>query len=95
MDRVKVFRFNYILSHSIIIVEMHRYVPDHGNCEKMKNPDGTPNTAHTTNPVPIILVEKEKRKIINGILANVAPTILEIMGIERPSEMDQKSLLSN
>ena len=52
-------------------------------------------TAHTTNPVPIILVEKEKRKIINGILANVAPTILEIMGIEKPNEMDQKSLLSN
>jgi len=75
--------------YSIVIIA------DHGNCEKMKNSDGTPNTAHTTNPVPIILVEKEKRKIINGILANVAPTILEIMGIERPSEMDQKSLLSN
>ena len=40
-------------------------------------------------------LEKEKRKIINGILANVAPTILEIMGIEKPNEMDQKSLLSN
>ena len=70
-------------------------IADHGNCEKMKNSDGTPNTAHTTNPVPIILVEKEKRTINNGILANVAPTILEIMGIERPNEMDQKSLLSN
>lgn len=75
--------------YSIVIIA------DHGNCEKMKNSDGTPNTAHTTNPVPIILVEKEKRKIINGILANVAPTILEIMGIEKPNEMDQKSLLSN
>ena len=61
----------------------------------MKNSDGTPNTAHTINPVPIILVEKEKRKIISGILANVAPTILEIMGIERPHEMNQNSLLSN
>ena len=61
----------------------------------MKNSDDTPNTAHTTNPVPIILVEKEKRKIVSGILANVAPTILEIMGIEKPNEMDQKSLLSN
>ena len=70
-------------------------IADHGNCEKMKNSDGTPNTAHTTNPVPIILVEKEKRKIISGILANVAPTILEIMGIEKPNEMDEKSLLSN
>jgi 2,3-bisphosphoglycerate-independent phosphoglycerate mutase len=75
--------------YSIVIIA------DHGNCEKMKNLDGTPNTAHTTNPVPIILVEKEKRKIISGILANVAPTILEIMGIEKPNEMDQKSLLSN
>ena len=43
--------------YSIVIIA------DHGNCEKMKNSDGTPNTAHTTNPVPIILVEKEKRKI--------------------------------
>ena len=75
--------------YSIVIIA------DHGNCEKMKNSDGSPNTAHTTNPVPIILVEKEKRKIINGILANVAPTILQIMGIEKPNEMDQKSLLSN
>jgi len=75
--------------YSIVIIA------DHGNCEKMKNSDGTPNTAHTINPVPIILVEKEKRKIISGILANVAPTILEIMGIERPQEMNQKSLLSN
>ncbi len=75
--------------YSIVIIA------DHGNCEKMKNSDGTPNTAHTTNPVPIILVEKEKRKIISGILANVAPTVLEIMGIEKPNEMDQKSLLSN
>ena len=74
--------------YSIVIIA------DHGNCEKMKNSDGTPNTAHTTNPVPIILVEKEKRKIINGILANVAPTILEIMGIEKPNEMNQNSLLS-
>ena len=75
--------------YSVIIIA------DHGNCEKMKNSDGTPNTAHTTNPVPIILVEKEKRKIISGILANVAPTILEIMKIEKPNEMDEKSLLSN
>ena len=75
--------------YSIVIIA------DHGNCEKMKNSDGTPNTAHTINPVPIILVEKEKRKIISGILANVAPTILEIMGIERPHEMNQNSLLSN
>ena len=66
---------------------------DHGNCEKMLNIDGSPNTAHTTNPVPIILVDEKKRKISNGILADIAPTILDIMGIKQPKEMNGKSLL--
>ena len=66
---------------------------DHGNCEKMLNSDGSPNTAHTTNPVPIILVDEKKRKISNGILADIAPTILDIMGIKQPKEMNGKSLL--
>ena len=65
---------------------------DHGNCEKMLNSDGSPNTAHTTNPVPIILVD-EKRKISNGILADIFLTILDIMGIKQPKEMNGKSLL--
>ena len=68
-------------------------ISDHGNCEKMENEDGTPNTAHTINPVPIILVENEKRKIGNGILANIAPTILELMGINKPLLMDKDSLI--
>ena len=68
-------------------------ISDHGNCEKMENEDGTPNTAHTTNPVPIILVDNEKRKIGNGILANIAPTILELMGINKPLLMDKDSLI--
>ena len=68
-------------------------ISDHGNCEKMENEDGTPNTAHTINPVPIILVDKEKRKIGNGILANIAPTILELMGINKPLLMDKDSLI--
>ena len=68
-------------------------ISDHGNCEKMENEDGTPNTAHTINPVPIILVDNEKRKIGNGILANVAPTILELMGINKPLLMDKDSLI--
>ena len=68
-------------------------ISDHGNCEKMENEDGTPNTAHTINPVPIILVENEKRKIGNGILANIAPTILELMGINKPLLMDKHSLI--
>ena len=59
----------------------------------MLNSDGSPNTAHTTNPVPIILVDEKKRKISNGILADIAPTILNIMGIKQPKEMNGKSLL--
>jgi len=66
---------------------------DHGNCEKMKNEDGSPNTSHTTNPVPIILVDKNKRNVKNGILSNIAPTILEILGIEKPLEMTGNSLI--
>jgi bisphosphoglycerate-independent phosphoglycerate mutase (AlkP superfamily) len=46
----------------------------------MINPDGSPNTAHTTNPVPIILVDKELKNINNGVLGDIAPTILELMG---------------
>lgn len=68
-------------------------IADHGNCETMINPDGTPNTAHTTNPVPIILVDKKLQFIDNGILGDIAPTILELMGIEKPAAMTQHSLL--
>ena len=68
-------------------------IADHGNCETMINPDGTPNTAHTTNPVPIILIDKEIKTIHNGVLADIAPTILELMGIEKPDVMTQHSLL--
>jgi 2,3-bisphosphoglycerate-independent phosphoglycerate mutase len=68
-------------------------IADHGNCETMINPDGTPNTAHTTNPVPIILVDKELKTIHDGILGDIAPTILELMGIEKPAAMTQHSLL--
>ncbi len=59
----------------------------------MINPDGSPNTAHTTNPVPIILVDKELQNIKNGVLGDIAPTILELMGIEKPLAMTQNSLL--
>ncbi len=61
---------------------------DHGNVENMINPDGSPNTAHTTNPVPVILIDKHlKPELKNGILANIAPTILKIMGLAKPDEM--------
>ena len=68
-------------------------IADHGNCETMINPDGSPHTAHTTNPVPMILIDKEIQSINNGVLGDIAPTILELMGIDKPEEMDRKSLL--
>ena len=68
-------------------------IADHGNCETMINPDGTPNTAHTTNPVPIILVDKELKNISNGVLGDIAPTVLALMGIEKPEAMTGHSLL--
>lgn len=68
-------------------------IADHGNCETMINPDGTPHTAHTTNPVPVILVDKELQTIEDGILGDIAPTILKLMGIEKPQAMTQHSLI--
>lgn len=68
-------------------------IADHGNCETMINPDGSPNTAHTTNPVPIILVDKELKHISDGVLGDIAPTILDLMGIEKPATMTRHSLL--
>ena len=68
-------------------------IADHGNCETMINPDGTPHTAHTTNPVPIILVDKELKHINDGILGDIAPTILKLIGVEKPKAMTQHSLI--
>lgn len=68
-------------------------IADHGNCETMMNPDGSPNTAHTTNPVPFILIDEEIKVIKNGILGDIAPTILDLMNVEQPKEMTQHSLL--
>lgn len=68
-------------------------IADHGNCETMMNPDGSPHTAHTTNPVPFILIDKEIKSIKSGILGDIAPTILELIGVEKPKEMTQNSLL--
>jgi 2,3-bisphosphoglycerate-independent phosphoglycerate mutase len=68
---------------------------DHGNCELMRNPDGSPNTAHTTNLVHFIYVAKETSgfQLEDGILADVAPTLLQLLGLEKPSEMTGHSLL--
>ncbi len=68
-------------------------IADHGNCETMINPDGSPNTAHTTNPVPIILVDTELKTIHDGVLSDIAPTVLALMGIEKPAVMNRNSLL--
>lgn len=68
-------------------------IADHGNCETMINPDGSPNTAHTTNPVPIILIDKGLKHINDGVLSDLAPTILKLIGIEKPDAMTQHSLI--
>lgn len=68
-------------------------IADHGNCETMINPDGSPNTAHTTNPVPVILIDNELKTIKDGILGDMAPTILKLMGIEQPESMTQHALV--
>lgn len=68
-------------------------IADHGNCETMINPDGSPHTAHTTNPVPIILIDKEIKEIKDGVLGDIAPTILKMIGIEQPKAMTCKSLI--
>jgi len=67
---------------------------DHGNAEMMLEEDGSPHTAHTTNPVPLVLVGKRCRAALRtGILADVAPTMLEILGLPKPPEMTGESLL--
>lgn len=68
-------------------------IADHGNSEKMINEDGSPNTAHTTYPVPLILVDKDIKNIKDGVLANIAPTILDLLGVNKPTEMNMESLI--
>ena len=69
-------------------------IADHGNCDHALNADGTPNTAHSLNPVPFVYVtEKAGVKVENGILADVAPSILHIMGIAQPADMTGKCLI--
>ncbi len=68
-------------------------IADHGNADNAVNPDGTPNTEHSLNPVPCILVSDRYKKIDNGILADVAPTILTLMEMEIPQEMTGKVLV--
>jgi 2,3-bisphosphoglycerate-independent phosphoglycerate mutase len=68
-------------------------IADHGNADNALNEDGSPNTAHSKNPVPSVLVSNEYNEIQEGILADVAPTLLTIMGVSIPDEMTGKSLV--
>ena len=69
-------------------------IADHGNADNALNADGTPNTAHSLNPVPFIYVtENKEAKVEDGVLADVAPSILRIMGLEQPAEMTGKCLI--
>ena len=70
-------------------------IADHGNAEFMINADGTPNTAHTTNLVPCIIIDKDYKKLHSGRLADISPTILQLLGINKPEEMTGNSLLLN
>lgn len=73
--------------YSIIILA------DHGNSETMRNADNSPNTSHTTNPVPIIIIDSEIKSIKDGVLGDIAPTILKLMGIAQPEVMTNISLI--
>ena len=75
------------LGYSLIVIA------DHGNADCAVNEDGSPNTAHTTNPVPVWIVDKEITKVNDGKLADVAPTVLTLLGIEKPQTMSGVSLI--
>ena len=76
--------------YSVIIIA------DHGNADNAKNPDGTANTAHSLNPVPFIYVSDDKKaKVKNGRLADVAPSILHIMGLPQPEDMTGHDLIED
>ena len=68
-------------------------IADHGNADNALNADGTPNTAHSLNPVPIVVVSDRVAKVKDGILADVAPTVLDLMGLAKPAEMTGESLV--
>lgn len=68
-------------------------IADHGNADFAVNPDGSPNTAHSLNPVPLYLISNRFRSVSSGILADVAPTVLTMMGIPVPEEMTGRSLV--
>ncbi len=68
-------------------------IADHGNADNALNADGSPNTAHSLNPVPIVVVSNRVAAVHNGVLADVAPTVLKLMGVPQPAEMTGKALV--
>ena len=68
-------------------------IADHGNADHVLNADGSPNTAHSLNPVPIIVVSDRVTEVQNGVLADVAPTVLKLMGLPQPAEMTGHALV--
>jgi 2,3-bisphosphoglycerate-independent phosphoglycerate mutase len=68
-------------------------IADHGNADKVLNPDGSPHTSHTLNPVPMIVISGDVKFLKDGKLADVAPTILDLLDIEQPIQMTGKSLI--
>jgi 2,3-bisphosphoglycerate-independent phosphoglycerate mutase len=66
---------------------------DHGNADHMLEPDGSPNTAHSVNPVPFVVTVRGVTLLAGGVLADVAPTVLRVLGIEQPAEMTGRSLV--
>jgi 2,3-bisphosphoglycerate-independent phosphoglycerate mutase len=68
---------------------------DHGNADCMIDPDGSPNTAHSTNPVPFTVCMDGVALASGGRLADIAPTILSVLGIEKPAEMTGNSLIKH
>ena len=68
-------------------------IADHGNADHAVNEDGTPNTAHSLNPVPIVVVSDRVKAVEDGILADVAPTVLKLMGVPQPAEMTGHALV--
>ncbi|MEZ4922780.1 MAG: 2,3-bisphosphoglycerate-independent phosphoglycerate mutase [Crocinitomicaceae bacterium] len=77
------------LGYSFIIIA------DHGNSDYAINPDGSPNTAHSMNPVPVIVLDEDVTHVKNGTLRDVSPTVLSILGLEQPIEMTGSSLIKS
>ena len=69
-------------------------IADHGNADIMYNEDGSPHTAHSVNLVPVIIIDSNIKTVLSGILADIAPTVLELLKIEKPEQMTGNSLVS-